>query len=73
VNFTYVREPATPILGYTYDLNNDIVYNPLTSVQFEWPAICITDIANMIYKTMSQNLKSQLDIQMANNREDKGI
>jgi hypothetical protein len=72
VNFTYVREPATPVLGYTYDANNDIVYDPLTSVQFEWPQICLSDIANSIYSIMAGNLKSQLDIQIANQRKAEG-
>lgn len=72
VNFTYLRTPIVPILGYTYDVNNDIVYDPNTSVQFEWPQVCLSDIANSIYSVMSGNLKSPLDIQLANQRKAEG-
>jgi hypothetical protein len=72
VNFTYLREPIAPVLGYTYDGNNDIVYNPTTSTQFEWPQVCLSDIANMIYSIMAGNLKSQIDIQLANQRKAGG-
>jgi hypothetical protein len=72
VNFTYLREPQVPVLGYTIDANNDIVYDPTTSTQFEWPQICLTDLANLIFEIMSQNIKSQLDIEMAVQRKISG-
>lgn len=65
VNFTYLREPATPVLAYTVDGNNDPVYDAANSTQFEWPLVCWPDLANYILEIMAENLKSQLDIQMA--------
>lgn len=72
VNFTYLRTPVDPVLGYTIDGNNDIVYDPTTSVQFEWPQVCLPDLANSIYAVMSGNLKSQFDVQLANQRKAEG-
>ena len=72
VNFTYLREPITHHFAYTYDGNNDIIYDPINSVQFEWPQVALSDIANLIFEIMSQNIKSQLDIQMAVQRKLQG-
>lgn len=72
VHFTYLREPAVPVLGYTIDENNDIVYDPSTSTQFEWPQVTLPDIANLIFEIMSENIKSELDIQSAVQRKIQG-
>lgn len=73
VNFTYLREPATPVLAYTLDGNNDYVYDAANSVQFDFPQVCLPDIANLIFEIMSQNIKSELDLQLAQNRKSQGI
>jgi hypothetical protein len=36
VRLTYLRLPATPVFGYTI-VNDEEVYNPLTSTQLDWP------------------------------------
>lgn len=72
VHFTYLREPATPVLAYTIDGNNDIVYDPANSVQFDWPKTTLPDLANFIFEIMSQNIKSQQDIQLAIQRKMTG-
>ena len=69
VNFTYLREPNTPVLAYTIDGNNDFVYDPTNSVQFDWPKTLWPDIANFIFEIMAQNFKSQQDIQLAMQRK----
>lgn len=73
VDFTYLREPVTPILAYTIDGNNDYVYDAANSVQFDFPQVCLPDITNMIYEVMAGNLKSQLDLQIAQQRKVQGV
>lgn len=46
-NVTYLRKPADVVFGYTVISGRVIVYNPLTSVQFEWKA---TDIVPILLK-----------------------
>lgn len=72
VDFTYLRLPATPFWSVTI-VNDDYIYQPNTSVQFEWPDECLTDISNLILQYASINLKSQLNITMAENRKEKGV
>jgi hypothetical protein len=72
VNMTYLRMPNPAILGYTIDSNNDIVYNPATSTQFEWPEDTHTDIANNLYSWLGENLNSPLMIQQAERRKMQG-
>jgi len=73
VHFTYLREPVKPVLAYTYDGNNDIVYDEDNSVQFDWPQICLSDIANMIFEIQSTNISDQLKIQLAQARKAQGV
>lgn len=73
VDFTYLREPATPVLAYTIDGNNDYVYDEANSTQFDFPQVCLPDIAAMLYDIMAGNLKSQLDLQIAQQRKAQGI
>jgi len=72
VNMTYLRLPDAAVLGYTIDGNNDIVYNPTTSVQFEWPEDCHTDIANMMLIWLAENLSNPMMIQEGQQRKNQG-
>ena len=72
VSMTYLRMPEAAVLGYTIDSNNDIVYNPATSTQFEWPEDTHTDIANWMYSWLGENLNSPLMIQQAERRKMQG-
>jgi hypothetical protein len=72
VSMTYLRMPNPAVLGYTIDSNNDIVYNPATSTQFEWPEDTHTDIANWLYLWLGDNLSSPLMIQQAERRKMQG-
>lgn len=72
VNMTYLRMPEAAVLGYTIDNNNDIVYNPSTSTQFEWPEDTHTDLANSLYSWLGENLNSPLMIQQAERRKLQG-
>ena len=64
---------AAPVLAFTYDANNDYVYDAANSTQFDFPQVCLPDIANLIYEVMAGNLKSQLDLQIAQQRKVQGI
>lgn len=47
VEFVYLKMPRTPVWRYTI-VNDEEVYNPLTSVQLEWMPIYHIDIARLI-------------------------
>lgn len=72
VDFTYLKLPATPFWAVTV-VNDDYIYNSAASTQFEWGQECLTDISALILQYASVNLKSQLNIQMAENRKEKGV
>lgn len=72
VNFSYLREPVSPVLAVTYDDNNDPVYDATNSVQFDFPDICIPDITNLIFEVAALNIKDQMDLQMAVQRKVAG-
>lgn len=72
VNLTYLRLPNDAVLGYTIDDNNDIVYNPATSTDFEWPVDTHTDLANFLFQWLSQNLLFQQANEWAQKRKIEG-
>lgn len=70
-NFTYLRMPATPIWAYTI-VNDEPVYDPLNSVELEWPSIAHTDIANAVLKYASLNLREYNMYQSSQIRKEQG-
>lgn len=72
VDFNYLRLPVQPVFNYTI-VNDAVVYNANTSIQFEWPLDCYPDLANLVYGYASKNLRDQLSIQMAEKRKIEGI
>lgn len=73
VHFSYIRKPAEPFLAVTIDSNNDYVYDPSNSVNFEYPEICQPDIENLIFGIMTGNIQSQFHFQIANQQLNKGV
>lgn len=71
VDFTYLRMPVTPFWAVNI-VNDDYVYDANRSIQFEWGDECITDLANLVLKYASINLKANVNLQMAQARQDKG-
>lgn len=71
VNFDYLRMPQTPVWGYTI-VNDQPVYNPNTSTQFEFSDIYHMDLAAMIVSYAASNLRDQLAIQLAEQRKIQG-
>lgn len=73
VNFTYLRKPKTPFLAVTIDENNDYVYDAANSVQFDVPDLFVPDVAAIIRQYQAGNIQSQLYIQLAEQRKQRGI
>jgi hypothetical protein len=73
VHFTYIRKPVEPFLAVTIDSNNDYVYDPANSVNFEYPEVCRPDIENLIFGIMTGSIQSQLHIQLAQSQLNKGV
>lgn len=65
VEFTYLRTPATPVWGYT-TVNGRPVYDPTTSVDFEFPEENINEIVSRICKLWGINIREQQIQQFAN-------
>ncbi len=61
VMLDYWKEPIKPVWGYT-TVNNVAVYNPLTSVDFEWASFSTEQVADAYISIVAQNLK---DTQLA--------
>lgn len=68
----YVRMPDKPIYAFTVNSDDDYVYNPSASVEFEWPDICIPDIANMVLSYVSDNFRDMFMKQSSENRKNAG-
>ena len=47
---TYVRKPVVPVFGFTTDAENNVIYDPSTSVQLEYLEILHNDYAMMLMK-----------------------
>lgn len=72
VDFTYLRKPNPAVLGYTIDANYNIVYNEADSTQPDWPEQMYNEFAIILYNWMAVNIKSQVNIQDAQNRKIQG-
>lgn len=61
---TYFRLPITPVWGYTI-VNTVAVYDPATSVDFEWPDILASEIVNRLSRLLSVANQNEFGIQTA--------
>ncbi len=52
----YFKTPVVPIWAYTI-VNNEAVYNPSTSVNFEWDSFALNNIAAIYLSLIGCNLK----------------
>jgi hypothetical protein len=71
-DMVYVRKPNEPLYAYTVNSNDEYVYNHAASVQFEWPEICHTDIANMVLGYLSDNFRDMFIKQSVEQRKQAG-
>lgn len=58
-NVTYLRQPTDVVFGYSVVSGRVIVYNPLTSVQFEWKSTDIVPILLKGLESIGINLSSE--------------
>jgi hypothetical protein len=73
VNLTYLRLPRTPYRGYTLDPQTDLTtYDPLTSVQLDYPKTLWIDFSYIVLKKLSINIREEVLYQMAESRQLKG-
>lgn len=72
VNFTYLRKPTPAVLGYTIDVNANIVYNAATSTQPDWPQHMLNEYANVLYEWLAVNILNQINIGDAKSRKVNG-
>lgn len=68
VMLDYWREPVKPVWGYTI-VNNVAVYDPTTSVNYEWGSFAVEMVADAYISIIAQNIKDQ---QLAQYAEVKG-
>jgi hypothetical protein len=73
VNLTYLRLPTTPYRNYTVDPATDLTtYNPVGSVQLDYPKTLWVDFAYIVLKKMSINIRSEDLYQYAAQRQLSG-
>lgn len=68
---TYLRYPATPYRNYTIVADEDI-YNPVGSVQIEYPTTLHPDFAVRVAKYYGINIRDEELISFTNARQEKG-
>ena len=62
VHLTYLRLPNTPYYAYTIDEETDeYIFDETNSVNFEYPADCLTDIVRLVLTYVNRNLKELQD------------
>lgn len=54
---TYLRKPLKPVLGYTLDAAGNVIYDPATSVQLDYPEIMHNDYCAIIGKYIGINIR----------------
>ena len=74
VEFTYLRMPRTPVYGTIIDEDTDLeVYDPNTSVNFEYPEDCFNEIVTLCLGYTGVNLRSADIVQYSQMLKEKGI
>jgi len=58
VMLDYWKEPTKPVWGWTI-VNNQQVYDPATSVDFEWPAFALNSVAAVYLSLVGVNIQSK--------------
>ena len=69
---TYLREPIKPVFGYTINAQNDVIYDPNTSVQLEYRPILHNDYAMLLMKYIGLNIRDADVVNFAETRQMAG-
>lgn len=59
VEFTYLRKPETPVWGYATSQSGRPVYDPTTSVDFEFPEENLGEIVSRLVKLWGVNIREK--------------
>lgn len=68
IGLRYYRYPVNPVWGYTVNASDQAVYDPLTSVDFEFPKLEWENICNIILKYWAIYLRGDLLYQTTDKR-----
>jgi hypothetical protein len=73
IDLTYLRIPVKPVRGYILDPATDLTtYDPLTSVQIEYPETLHIDFTYRVLKYLAINIREEMLYEMANQRQIAG-
>lgn len=72
VKLTYVKQPVTPVWGYTL-VDDEPVYDAATSTNFDYPPSMTNDIAMVVLSKLGLNLLMQEVVQYAEAIKQKGV
>ena len=72
VELTYLRTPITPFRNFTQLGNDETAYNPIGSVQFEYPQTLYPDIAARIGKYLGISIREDQFIAYMEQRQQAG-
>jgi hypothetical protein len=63
--FTYLRQPVTPVFGYTI-VDDEPIYDPATSVELEWPEQVHDAFVDELVKYFAITFQSEFSLQTSN-------
>lgn len=72
IQLIYYRYPVTPVFGFTV-VNDEIIYNPATSVQLEFPNLDWENICHIAVKYYAQFLREEFIYQTEEKRIATGM
>lgn len=72
VKLTYLRRPVKPFRNYTITANDENIFDPIGSVDLEYPEIMHNDFAVIVAKYFGINLKDGDLINFAQGRQERG-
>lgn len=72
VELTYLKIPATPVRNFTQLPNDETVYDPVGSVQFEYPETLYPNIAARIALYLGINIRAEDFVAYMQRRKEEG-
>jgi len=72
VELTYLKIPTTPVRGFTQLPNDETVYDPLTSVQFEYPETMYPNIAARVALQLGIAIREEQFVEYMQRRKQEG-
>lgn len=73
VQFTYLRQPAVPVWGYTMQgTPSRPVYDAATSVDVDFPDECINEIVSRVVALFGINIREKMIVDFAQQQQNQG-